>query len=374
MTKKINEQDWLSEIDKDSTNELQAMQDNVLQKASNILERNVILSSLHGIIGGKNNNYVDCVRTQFWDFEDFFMQWIKGLSDTFEKEKELYLKWHQTINIHDKSSFRIVRLLKEEDIFQYTRKFLERNFYRNIKERTRTKPDESLWEIWFGYELVYGLMIAPEQTTNGWRIDKSEIRRTDYNYWTIGHILHTGFIDAKLNKPYQFTKIEDFYIFYESVLKGLSNSVYEKEIYSKYIEYLKTSDDVLNEPFLIPEFRYAGLKHHHEYRLDFTILNQHTLDFVGFEISPSSSHMSVDKMKDKKQYEVNEELKKKWEKEMSKRNQYFDTFGITVKTFTDTQLQSVDACFEQIKNVLMKRPENKSSVSIEKERLLMLQL
>ena len=144
MAKCINEKDWLSEIDRDLTNELQAMQDNVLQKAGNILGRDAILSSLHGIIGGKNNNYADCIRTQFWDFQDFFAQWIKGLSDTFEEEKKRYLKWKRTIDIQDKSSFRIVRLLKEEDIFQYTRKFLERNFYRNIKARTRIKPNESL--------------------------------------------------------------------------------------------------------------------------------------------------------------------------------------------------------------------------------------
>ena len=78
--------------------------------------------------------------------------------------------------------------------------------------------------------------------------------------------------------------------------------------------------DVESEPFLIPELRYAGLEAKHKYRLDFTILNPHMMTFVGFEISPASTHMAVKGIKKKIQKSVNAELKAKWERETVKLN------------------------------------------------------
>lgn len=368
MKIKINDKDWLVEIDKELSAELKLMRDEVLERASDILNDDVTIQSLHGIIGGKNNDYVNSVKMQFVDFDDFFAKWLKGFNDKYEKEKEEVLKRYGFIDIEYKASFRNLPLLQDKKIFLYTKKFLERNFYKNIKERTRMKPEEKLWEIWFGNNLVYGLVIAPEYSPNGWRIDKSEIRRVNYDYWTIGHIMHTGLIDANLKKPITFDTVDHFYMFYRSVLEGLSNSKYEKIIYEKYIDYLKKSAKLEEEPFLIPEFRYAGFEKEHKYRIDFTVLNQHSLDFVGFELSPASSHMSIGGLKEK-QYKVNEELSQKWEKEMEKRNNYFDTFGVTIKTFTDKHLQDIDNCFEQIIEVLSFRPKNKASITDEENRL-----
>jgi len=364
----VNDKDWLVEIEKELSTELKLMRNEVLKRASDISGDEVTVHSLHGIIGGKNNDYVDSVKTQFVDFDDFFTKWLKGFIDKYEKEKEDALERFGYIDIEYKASFRNVLLLQDDKIFLYTQKFLERNFYKNIKERTRVKPDEKLWEIWFGNNLTYGLVIAPEYKLDGWRIDKSEIRRANYSYWTVGHILHTGLIDANMNKPFKFNSIEDFSTFYISVLKGLSNSQYEKDIFDRYIHYLYESENPLEEPFLIPEFRYAGLEKKHKYRLDFTILNQHSLEFIGFELSPASSHMSIKSLKEK-QYEVNNDLSEKWEKEMDKRNEYFNTFGITTKTFTDRHLVNIEECFNQMKKILSNRPENKSSIQYEKDRL-----
>lgn len=369
MPKKLTDREQLlQDIQDDLTVEINALRDDALRRASIILNRHVSLPSLHGIVGGKNNTYVDSVRTQFLDFEDFFARWINGLNDTFTSEKETYMKWNKDFDWSARASFKNVRLLQDEKIFQYTQKFLERNFYKHIDQRIRLKPDESLWALWFGYKLTYGLLIAPFKSSSGWHIDKSEIRRVKYNYWTVGHIMQTGLIDPTMDDPITFSDLNSFYTFYQSVLKRLSNSIYEQQICDMYIDYLKKSSDVLNEPFLIPEFRYAGLTKDHEHRLDFTILNQHSVEFIGFEISPASSHMAVSNLK-QKQVAVNEELKKSWEKEMAKRNKYFDTFGITTKTFTDTHLKDVNACFEQIKQVLSKRPGSKTSVMTQKQRL-----
>lgn len=358
----------LKDIVKELTREIESIKTEALERASSLLRKDTNIQSLNGMIGGKNNIYVDSVRMQFLDFEDFFSKWLKGLNDTFTSEKETYLRYNSKFDWLARGSFRGVLVLKDPVIFKYAELFLERNFYKHIDQRVRLKPDETLWAIWFGYKLVYGLLIAPEFTTDSWRIDKSEIRKVKYNYWTVGHVMETGLIDPELNQPVEFKDLDSFYQFYLSVLNRLSSSQYEKEISKRYIDYLKSSNAVYDEPFLIPEFRYLGLEKKHEYRLDFTILNQHTMDFVGFEISPASIHMQIANLR-QKQSEVNNELKDKWEKEMTKRNKYFDSFGITIKTFTDKNLENIDSCFEEIKSVLQKRPVEKTSVKTQIDRL-----
>lgn len=371
MAKKLSaEEKIIKEIITDLTVEINHNQKNVYRKMSLILNRDIGPYNFNGIFGSKNNTFVDSVRSQFLDFESFFSSWMKGLNDQFEDEKETYLFYNQEIDWSAKSTFRMVNLLKDEDILAQVRIFLERNYYKYLDQRIRMKPDDSLWSIWFGYSMIYGLLIAPTYRVGNWTNDKSEIRKVDYNYWTIGHVLHTGLIDPELDEPYRFKTIDDFYLFYQSVIKRLSNSQYEKQITDLYIDYLKKSKDVYNEPFLIPEFRYKGLIRDHEHRLDFTVLNQHTSEFTGFEISPASSHMAVEKIKEKKQKTVNEGLKVKWEKEMVKRNKYFETFDITTITFTDSDLTNISGCFEKIKQKLEKRAVIKTSIQTQVDRLM----
>jgi hypothetical protein len=81
------------------------------------------------------------------------------------------------------------------------------------------------------------------------------------------------------------------------------------------------------------------------------------MEMIGFEFSPHSTHMAVSKIKYKKQFEVNEELSHKWNKEMSKRNKYFSNFGITTLTFTDIDLTDIEKCFLNMKKYLSNRPE-----------------
>ena len=125
----------------------------------------------------------------------------------------------------------------------------------------------------------------------------------------------------------------------------------------------------MSEPFLIPEFRYEGLEKKCKYRVDFTVLNPYTFKFVGFELSPSSSHMSVSGIKGKKQVEVNEELKEKWEKEMHKRNEYLQRYGVTLVTFTDSDLQDMDKCFSVMGSYLSERSEQANDINREESRL-----
>lgn len=365
---KTEEEKVINEIINDLTDDLQAKQEHILEKIRTQLNLDqYTFQQFNGRFGGKNNTYVDSARTQFPDFDDFYARWIKGLIDQYESDKSYQIKTYGRI-YEEKSSFKSLKLMQDNEIERFVRTFLERNFYKKINERTRAKPNEKLWSVWFGYKLTYGLLIAPVKRSGNWTNDKSEIRKARYSYWTVGHVLTEGLIDPALEKPIRFNSLSAFLQFYQSVLKRISASPYEQEFSDRYVEYLNNSNDAEQEPFLIPEVRYAGLTKKHDYRLDFTSLNAHTMEYVGFEISPASTHMNVVNLKNK-QFKVNDELKEKWEKEMRKRNDYFKEYGITTLTFTDSMLSNIADCFKVVSDKLNERPKIKIGLESQLERL-----
>ena len=327
----------------------------VKERVERITRENFSLLSFHAQMGSKNNLYIDSVRTKFIDSEDFIAQWLGGLIKNVERQiyEDTFGKGR-----HKGAAYYLIQYLKDLFIREYVFAFLTRSFYRNFKERVRNKPDENLWSLWFGNgNLFWGLVIEPVLRDGYWTNDKSEMRRASYNYWTIAHILSTGFIDPTSNSRIRFRSPEDFLGFYRSVFVRTSNSQYEREIAERYIEYLKSSNNLNQEPFLIPEFRYAGKEVKHTYRLDYTVLNPYIMKMTGFEISPASTHISVERTKDKHQKLLNFELSQQWSKEMTKRNSYFIKYGISTVTFTDTDLDNVGQCFQTIEVFLRERTD-----------------
>lgn len=364
----------LFKIEEKLTNRIKIMKEDALIIYNNIYNdlyegfsgyKNKSIHSMHAIIGSKNNTFVDSIRTQFLDPNDFIQQWVKGMLDQYGNKK--YNRADGT-----EHKYIIIHLLKNEFFREYAFTFLERNFYRNLKPRTRYKPDDILWELWIGSgNFILGILMTPVFRAGKWTNDVSEIRRTTYKYWTIGHVMSTGIVDPEETEKIIFRTHEDLFTFYRSILKKLSNSSYEKDIFDRYIGYLKKSKDINEEPLLIPEIRYAGLEKKHKYRLDFTILNSHTQECIGFELSPSSSHMSVKGIKSgKTQTEMNAGLCENWNKEMDKRNSYYSDFGITTVTFTDDNLKNMDKVFSNIRSYLEKRSPNRTSLREEVDRLL----
>jgi hypothetical protein len=181
------------------------------------------------------------------------------------------------------------------------------------------------------------------------------MRRAPYVYWTVGHVLQTGLASPDEDQPLTFASVEDLLKFYRYFLKKVSNSKYEKGIADRYMAYLRASTDIFSEPFLLPEFRYAGLNGKHEHRLDYTVFNGHTMHLTGFELSPYSTHGAIKKVKDKTQKAINEEGAARWEKEMKKRNDYFRSYSIPVVTFTDSSLADLDECFQVMSGYLAAR-------------------
>lgn len=296
------------------------------------------IHQFHGVIGGKNN-FADCKNGQFLNFNEFWKSWLKGLLEHVKQNKNSLIK----------------KVIEDDLLREYTKLFLERNYYRNYYARIRNKPLESLTEIWFGNNgsNMYGLFIAPNAYGNKWYNKDKQIRDARFEYWTIEHILSTGFVtENATDGVIKFNKLEELIQFYKIHIKRASNSEYEKFFIDKYLEFVLNHNNPNKLPILIPELRFWGEKKEHKYRLDFTILNIYTQRFVGFEISPSSSHMHVQKTKNKSQAEINSEISTQWQKEMTKRNDYFSKFNITLITFTDNDLNDLDKCFDTIKNEL----------------------
>ena len=221
---------------------------------------------------------------------------------------------------------------------------------------SRDKPEDALWEIWFGPKnQEYGLFITPVYR-NGWINDVSEIRRVTFDYWTIGHILETGFIVPRKKRVHPVADLDGLFDLYQDVFVRMTGSVYSSRFAEKYEEYVRDQDDPKTVPFLIPEFRFEGKAMDHRYRLDFTILSASRNTKVGIELSPWSSHGRVvgkKKLKEKGgEKAIEAERLKKWQGEMKKRNSYFKKYGLTTLTFTDEALGDMEACFEEIEEYL----------------------
>ena len=228
----------------------------------------------------------------------------------------------------------------------------------------RSKPDEGLWQLWFGSNpLIWGLFIAPALRIGEWTNDKSEMRSEPYHYWTIGHVLASGLVVPEKEKPMTFQNVDGFLDFYETVLARTSKSNFEKIFSAKYLEFVREAVSPQDIPLLIPELRYAGKDTKHLYRLDFCVLNPYTMKMLGFEISPASSHISIQGIRScNTQKKLNEQLAAKWANEADKRNRYFRDFGIYVITFADPDLEDTDTCFTSIQSALVERPESQISL------------
>lgn len=293
------------------------------------------IMTFHAIIGSKNNDFADCVNNNFPSYNDFIEKWEEGLYNNFTNEK-------LSVHPNSKGKFEfLIRLFQHPDIQKYIYTFLERNYYRNYKERTRVKPSKELTEIFIGNNtFMLQLLITPvfrkrsPKELGHWENDISEIRRSNFTYWTIKHLLSSGYIYN--NCLYKIKDMQDIYNLYMLFYKN-SKSIYEKDIIIRYIYYLKEHTNE-NIPLLIPEFRYGGSRKKHIYRLDFLIINIPQNQIVGIELSPNY-HIVGD---------TDAKIIEKWEYEIAKRNKYFDNYNIVTKTFTSSMLSNLEECWSDI--------------------------
>ena len=302
------------------------------------------VSSLHGIIGHKNEYFIDVQNEIINSEEEYVTKWLSGL----QKSVSEIPKHFRTTDNSRYFIFKSIQLNKNFRDYLYL--FLQRTFLRNIDAYTKARPKVEESEIWIGQNNAsYGILITPRFNETNWENDKSEIRHFNKKYWSIGHILKTGLLVPYSNEKFEFNTIEEYLKFFKNVIVRNSGSQYELDIAEKYSEFVINHSNPEEIPLLIPEFRYKGLTKKHEHRLDFTIIQSTDLNKIGFELSPWSSHGTLSGIKKKTQKAVNIEASKNFEKEISKLRKYFKKYNIYSLIYSDDSLKNVNDVFEDMK-------------------------
>jgi hypothetical protein len=291
--------------------------------------------SLNAIIGSKNDDFFDLKNDVILSHEEFINKWLQGLKNSLKHGGSLSRKL-------------IYENAKRHDVFKrYLLLFLKRSYLNHFDELSKNRPSPENSEIWIGQTNAnYGLLVTPRFYKGQWENDKSEIRAFKQGYWTIGHIMETGLVIPGKKKRFKFSDIDQYLLFFTDTLVRNSGSKYEYEISEYYSEYVRSASNPLNIPLMIPEFRYRGLEKAHKYRLDFLIINPYTLDKVGFELSPWSTHGYLRKTKRLTQKQINEMAQDNFEKEMRKHRSFFKKHNIYSLIYTDDNLRDCKKLFE----------------------------
>ena len=241
-------------------------------------------------------------------------------------------------------------------VFEYVLLFLRRTYLREYENLSKPRPSVERATIWIGQERAsYGLLVTPRFRDGAWENDKSEIRRFDRTYWTIGHVLKTGLVIPGVDERISFTTVDQYLAFFKNTLVRASGSTHEMEIASRYCNFVRAASDPLRVPLLIPEFRYAGIETKHQYRLDFCVIHPYEGTRVGFELSPWSTHGKITGTRNKTQAQINEEAKSNFEDEMQKAKSFFRRHGIVVLIYTDSDLSHPQTVFDDIARFLHPR-------------------
>ncbi|MES2801722.1 MAG: topoisomerase [Bdellovibrionota bacterium] len=329
---------------KDLTQQLRAKLPNVLKSARITSE-----GSLHGLVGGKNKSFIeDIYDKQILTPDEFISLWAEG----FQLQTTGWGAGFQNLR---------GRLNRSEPLREYLLLFLKRTFLREYDSLSRPRPKSDLAEVWIGSnKLAWGLLVTPRfnEKNSSWENDRSEVRHFSKKYWSIGHILETGFVVPHKNRKQSFSDTKGYLDFFVNTLVRQSGSPFEIKIAELYEQYVLASDDPEGVPLLIPEYRYGGIASEHEYRLDFTIFNEGVRQpKVGFELSPWSSHGYLRKIKGMTQKEVNQIANDNFQKEINKHAKFFKNRDVVVQIYSDDKLKDTNLIFEDMKKYLEMQPE-----------------
>lgn len=300
-------------------------------------------ASLNAKIGGKADDFIDLKNEVIHSPTDYAAKYLEGFARHRGKGKFYKNAFDELYDALNGS----------KAAQQYMMLFLERSYLKHFEELSKHRPSVDEAVIWIGQNAAdYGLLVAPRFAKGEWENDKSEIRHFKPKYWSIGHVLETGLVIPGTKKIMAFATVESYLDFFEHVIVRHSKSKYQMDIAARYRKFVLAAPDPLAVPLLIPELRHGGRDAKHKYRLDYCIIDSTTLERIGFEFSPSSSHTAITGTKSKTQKQINEEVAANFEKEMEKHKAYFRKFGIIVLIYTDKDLADMKAVFDDIKKLL----------------------
>lgn len=291
--------------------------------------------SLNATLGSKNDEFFDLKNEVILSQEEFVTRWLEGLKESALEDGVVPHLW-------------IWKNLKKHMAFrEYTILFLKRSYLKHFEELSKNRPEVDDAELWIGQENAnYGLLVSPRFRDGKWENDKSEIRAFSKAYWTIGHVMATGLVIPGKDSVFRFSDIEQYLLFFHDTLVRNSGSKYEYQIAGHYCDFVRNHATPEQVPLLIPEFRYAGLDKKHIYRLDFLVINPYTLDKIGFELSPWSTHGYLSKIGGLTQKKINEMAADNLSKEMRKHRAYFKEHEVMCLIFTDDVLKDTKKLFD----------------------------
>jgi hypothetical protein len=279
--------------------------------------------------------------------DEYITKWLEGLEQGLRDGKQgRWLNMYEHLKDRRNKKFR-----------EYTELFLRRSFLKHYDEYARVRPGEHESEIWFGLnDSDYGLLITPRFAGGSWENDNSEIRAFAEAYWTIGHVLKTGLCIDGNKRVMTFSKVSDLLSFMYAQIR-LTKSPYQIGLYERYMDYVGASPNPLQIPFLIPELRYDASGKKHKHRLDFLIINPYTMDKIGIELSPWSTHgqfSGTNPATSAKRTigEMNDAAKESFEKDAEKARAYFKKYNIVTLTYTDKNLGNLDGLFAELEKFL----------------------
>jgi hypothetical protein len=293
-------------------------------------------ATLNARLGSKNDEFFDLKNDVIHSQDQFVNQWMAGLKKAALAEDGGSVVW-------------LWKSLKKYPNFRkYTWLFLKRSYLRHFEELAKNRPSLGQSELWIGQKNAnYGLFVTPRFVRGQWENDKSEIRAFKAPYFTIGHVLQTGFVIPGKNKRSTFYDVEQYLTFFQETLVRNSGSQYEYELAGLYCDFVRSHAAPLEVPLLIPEFRYDGLAVKHVYRLDFLVINPYTFDKTGFELSPWSTHGYLYGTKELTQAQINAMAADNFAKEMKKHRSFFKKHEVMCLIFTDDDLQDIPEIFNE---------------------------
>lgn len=300
-------------------------------------------ASLNAKIGGKADEFIDLKNEVIHSPTDYAAKYCQGFKNHRSNDSEFRTGYDDLYDAFNDS----------KAAQQYLMLFLERSYLKHFTELSKLRPTVEEAAIWIGQNAAdYGLLVSPRFVKGDWENDKSEIRHFTPKYWSIGHVLETGLVIPGKDKVLQFNSTDKYLDFFEEVIVRHSKSKYQIDVAARYRNYVLAAENPLSVPLLIPELRFGGRDAKHKYRLDFCIIDGTTMEKVGFEFSPSSSHATIVDTANKTQKQINAEAAANFEREMAKHKAYFEKFGITVLIYTDADLASMKGVFKNIKKYL----------------------
>jgi cellobiose-specific phosphotransferase system component IIB len=303
-------------------------------------------ASLNAVIGGKAAHFIDLHHAVILSPDQYITFYMKGFNAAMSPKNAPYPNT-------DRQNFE--RLKGSKAARKYFSLFLKRSYLKHFEELSRKRPRLSESEIWIGQNNAnYGLFITPRfnKHKGEWENDRSEIRNFPRLYWTVGHAVQTGLVVPGETDKMNFDSVGAYLTFFKNVLVRASGSQYEKAIAKRYVEFVKKAKNPEGVPLLVPEFRYEGKAAKHKYRLDFCIIDPFTMQKVGFELSPWSTHGYLRKLQGLTQGQINDMAKDNFEKEMSKHKLFFKKHNVYALIYTDKDLVDMDAVFEDMKQYL----------------------